>query len=157
MAIIDGMIQIIVKDPSARNARIIMENTSGQFSRSTTPSEQLPMEKKQVCLHENSTLEIHMKATAAKTFDVSTSTVAIPVTQYVAPNGRSGSLIQPAEIMLTAADFGMIVDVACPAGKYLKIGEYKVPAGVAIMPGQGSYDSLNAAKGRVYMDIQATA
>ncbi|MEA4892670.1 MAG: hypothetical protein VB085_08930 [Peptococcaceae bacterium] len=156
MAMLNGMIQIVCKDPSGRISQIIMQNTASQFGRSTTPSEQLPMEKKPYRLYEAATLEIWMKPDAAGVFDV-TSVVNIPITQYIAPDGRanSGKIYSPAEIMLTGADFGIAADIVLNAGAFGFVGKYTVPAGVAVDPGWGGAETLDAAKGRIYISAVA--
>ena len=157
MALIAGMLQLEAMDAAERNLYVLVKNTIDQFARSTTPSEQLPFEQKGVRIWEDSYLRILVKASAAATFDVSESVVNVPVTQYVVAGGRGAAASQPAEIMLTAADFGITTDTACPAGTNLEIGRYKVPAGTMIVPGWGEYAALNTAKGRVYIKAEAAA
>lgn len=157
MVQVEGMLQIEAMDAAKRNQRMIMKNTLAQFKRSTTPSEQLPFEMKPVMIAEDSYLRLLITADATKTLDVSASTVNIPVTQYIVAGGRGSKPSQPAEIMLTLADFEMTADVACTAGIPTQVGLYKVPAGTAIVPGWGEYSAMNTAKGRVYVDAVATA
>lgn len=158
MAMLNGMIQLVCKDPSGRISQIIMQNTAAQFGRSTTPNQQLPMERKPYRLYEAATLELWMRPDTAGSVDTTTE-INVPVTQYIAPDGRAngGKLYSPAEIMLTAADFGLTADVALNAGAFGFIGKYTVPAGVAIEPGWGNAENLDSAKGRIYINVIAAA
>jgi len=155
MALIDGMVSISALDASERNIGLIVKNTSGQFARSTTPSEQLPFEVKNVQIQEDSFLTLTMRADAAATLNAATSVINIPVTQYVMAGGRGSTPTQPAEIMLTKEDFGLSANIPLPALTQLEIGRYKVPAGTMIKPGWGAYSALDAAKGRVYIDLES--
>lgn len=156
MVQVEGMLQIEAMDAAKRNQIMIMKNTLAQFKRSTTPSEQLPFEMKDIVIGEDSYLRLLITADATKTLDISASTVNIPVTQYIVAGGRGSAMSAPAEIMLTGADFE-IVDTACTAAIPTQVGLYKVPAGTAIRPGWGEYSAMNTAKGRVYVDAVATA
>ena len=157
MVQVEGMCTIELMDAAKRNQVMIYKNTLAQMKRSTTPSEQIPFERKNLAAGEDSYLRILITADATKTLDVSASTVQIPVTQYIVKGGKGGPMSDPAEIMLTAADFEMTADIVCTAGIPQQVGLYKVPAGVAIAPGQGDYSALNTAKGRLYIDAVATA
>lgn len=156
MALVAGMLQVEAMDAAERNLYVLVKNTTEQFARSTTTSEQLPFEQKAVRIWEDSYLRLLIQADAAATLDVSESVINVPVTQYVVAGGRGSAVTQPAEIMLTAKDFKLSdTDVALPAGTHLEIGRYKVPAGTMIVPGWGEYSALNTAKGRVYIKVEA--
>lgn len=158
MALVSGMIQIEAMDAAERNLYVLLKNTTEQFARSTTTSEQLPFEAKGVRIWEDSYLRILIQADVAVTLDVSESVINIPVTQYVVAGGRGAAATQPAEIMLTEKDFNLgAADISLPAGTNLEIGRYKVPAGTMIIPGWGEYSALNTAKGRVYIKAEEAA
>lgn len=155
MVLINGMIQVEALDAAERNLQVMMKNTTSQFARSTTPSEQLPMEAKPVRIWQDSYLRLMVTAPVAATIKKADSVVNVPVTQYVVPGGRGTTPIQPAEVMLTADDFGITGDVALPAGTQIEIGRYRVPAGTMIQPGWGAFNALDSAKGRIYISLQA--
>lgn len=63
------------------------------------------------------------------------------------------ALINPYRSALTAADL-LDADTACVAGKFVEVGRYTVPAGMAICLGYGGLAGQDQAEGRIYSKLQ---
>lgn len=57
---------------------------------------------------------------------------------------------------LTAAPMLPAVDVPCPVGVFSEIGRYTLSAGEALQPGFGGLVGLEAAPGRIYINLTMT-